>query len=205
MKLAKNYYNCSNVPLLCGDDDKQILDICPPPALHIFLGLMNKIYEAVAEKHPEVAEAWTSAAHVAKHTKYGFAGRHCRQLLSKRAAIRDHSNTYFELLEKFNTTINGCFKKDLSANFQYEINDFCKHWIEAGLPATPKLHILKYHVAEFCNVKQQGLARYTEQSIEAVHHDFTGTWDRYKVSNNHPRFTDNLLRAVVAYNSSHID
>lgn len=166
---------------------------------------MNKIYEAVAEKHPEVAEAWTSAAHVAKHTKYGFAGRHCRQLLSKRAAIRDHSNTYFELLEKFNTTINGCFKKDLSANFQYEINDFCKHWIEAGLPATPKLHILKYHVAEFCNVKQQGLARYTEQSIEAVHHDFTGTWDRYKVSNNHPRFTDNLLRAVVAYNSSHID
>lgn len=84
------------------------------------------------------------------------------------------------------------------------IQTFCDRWAAAGLPITPKLHILKFYVSEFCEVLQEGLANYSEQTTEAIHKDFDNIWQNYKRPENHEHYASKLVSAVVAYISDHI-
>lgn len=36
---ARHYFNCVHAPLIHGDDQTLILDVCPPPSLHLLLGM----------------------------------------------------------------------------------------------------------------------------------------------------------------------
>lgn len=44
-KKAKNYCNCIYEPLFTGDDNTVILDVIPPPELHLMLGVVNTIFD----------------------------------------------------------------------------------------------------------------------------------------------------------------
>ena len=41
----------------------------------------------------------------------------------------------------------------------------------------------------------------TEQQFEAVHHNFTTSWDRYKVGKDHKGFGDALLNCIMSYDA----
>jgi len=76
---------------------------------------------------------------------------------------------------------------------------------DLGINITPKIHAVIHHIPEFCEMKQRGLGPWSEQSSEAAHHDFTQTWNRYKVkSYEHPEFPSRILRAISTYNGSHL-
>lgn len=201
---AKDYTNCVNPPLLSGNDDTTVISRCPPPSLHIFLGLMNAIYNAVSSKHPNISSVWANAANATRHEQFGFAGRHCRSLLQKRGVLKEKARPYFSILESLNFVIDFCFGTYLKPNFSSHINEFCAKWTAAGLPTTPKFHIIKFHVEQFCRHQMLGLARFTEQTIESMHQDFDQTWANYKVPEIHVHYEQKICDAVVAYNSSHI-
>ena len=73
-----------------------------------------------------------------------------------------------------------------------------------GINITPKVHVVFAHVGEFCSRKNAGLAKYSEQASESVHHDFKVTWERYKYNMSHPDYAKQLRTCVVKYNSEHI-
>lgn len=204
-KHAKEFFNCVNIPLLSGDDNTKVLDVCPPPSLHLFLGLMNCIYDNIAKKNPSVAESWAKAANSTRHAQFGFAGRHCRALLSKHLILHEAGFKEYSLMMQYlDSVVEKCFGMELIDGYRQSIDDFCESWSALKLPETPKFHIMKFHVAEFCFAVNEGLGRYSEQTIEAIHHDFAKTWMNHKVPETHKHYQQNILKAVVTYNSSHI-
>lgn len=201
---ARDYFNCVNPPLLYGDDATTIISHCPPPPLHVFLGLMNSLYNAVSSENPEIAHSWATAAGATRHDQFGFAGRHCREMLKKRSILKNNCERYFVVLEALSEVVGACFGSGLEPNYRSKIDEFCAKWMNVGLPATPKLHMVKFHIPEYCEEKQEGLARFSEQTTESIHQDFYVTWQNYKVPQSSQLYNAKLLNAVVAYNSSHV-
>jgi len=80
----KNYYNCSNEPLLIGEHDLStpVLNIVPPPALHIKLGIVNKLYSELLKLFPRLDE-WPQSLYITKEKYHGhtFEGNECNRLL----------------------------------------------------------------------------------------------------------------------------
>ena len=61
------------------------------------------------------------------------------------------------------------------------------------------------NVEEFCSETGMGLGPWSEQTSEALHHDFNRMWENFKIKNmEHPLYNKNLLRAVSMYNSQHL-
>lgn len=87
-KLAKKYFNCIQQPLLCGASNDEIIFICPPPALHITLGVINAIFKKVESLDADVAERWAKTSNSTRHSQYGFTGRNCHKLIEHRAILR---------------------------------------------------------------------------------------------------------------------
>ena len=54
-KFAQFYTNCVNLPLLTGDGNTLILDICVPPELHLMQGIVKHLYGNIANEWPGVA------------------------------------------------------------------------------------------------------------------------------------------------------
>ena len=87
--------------------------------------------------------------------------------------------------------------------------------------------MIERHVMDFLDLKGEsaGLGFYSEQAMEAVHHDFKVTvllsyycyflflifyfdfkmfWEKVKVDPDHPEFGEHLKTAVSAYNAKHL-
>ena len=52
--------------------------------------------------------------------------------------------------------------------------------------------------------QQAGLGFWSEQSMEAGHHDFKIEWEKVKVSPNHDAYGERLFQTVVRYAGKHI-
>ena len=62
-----------------------------------------------------------------------------------------------------------------------------------------------HHLSEYLEMDGMGCGLLSEHTGESLHSDFQNLWLNYKVKDiESPSFGKNLLRAVVAYNSSHI-
>lgn len=86
-KLAKLYYNCVNEPLLSGPPSEKIINLCPPPSLHITLGVVNAIYKNVESIDVVTANEWVKISSCQRHSKFGFTGRNCQKLLTNRHCL----------------------------------------------------------------------------------------------------------------------
>lgn len=86
-KHARNFFNCIKEPLLCGTSSDEIIELCPPPVLHITLGIINAIYKSVESIDSEVAELWVTRSNSTRHSKYGFTGRNCHKLIEHRSIL----------------------------------------------------------------------------------------------------------------------
>ena len=67
-----------------------------------------------------------------------------------------------------------------------------------------QVHIVFFHVKEFCNISRKGLGYFSEQASESVHYDFNAWWEKFKVHSTHPDFGSRLLNAVSRYNAQHL-
>ena len=207
---AKQYGNVVHIPLLQGDLDDLIINLLPPPELHLLIGPFNTIFKSMESNFPEIAAAWTKHCCVEKEAFHGghFNGNSSKRLLNKLDFLRSISPIgclkYIQCFDSFKTVIHSCYGYSLDENFKDHINEFKVAYMDISIPVTPKVHAIWYHIPEFCSAVNEGLARWSEQASETVHADFKQTWKKYSVSICHPAYSSRLLSAVQEYNASHL-
>ena len=208
---AKNYKNCVNLPLIPGEDEEFLLDLVPPPELHIMLGVVNKLLDELNTLWGNNrAYAWSHAKLICRENYHGgtLEGNACVKLLQKAPElVRDlpnHLKDFAWALNAFDLVRKSCFGQELHPDYKEKISKFQERYIALNISVTPKLHVLFSHVPEFCQKVGKGLGSFSEQASESVHSDFNLTWQRYRRQMNHPQYQDCFLRAVVDYNSFHV-
>ena len=212
MKNAKIFNNCINPPVIsASDNNTKILDIIPPPELHLVLGVVNTVMDDLlknCEVHAIKYAKSCDAEREITHGGAGFKGGSCKKLLKGVNYLRSFNcftcTKYVDVLQKFNDVVDDCFSMELKSSYTFSIKEFKKSYLGANLPVTPKVHAVFYHVEDFCKEKKKGLGFYCEQAVEPVHHDFDCTWSKHRVSENHHLFQEKLYDAVIDYNSNHL-
>ena len=207
--LAKNYTNVVHFPILKGESTDRVIDLLPPPELHLLIGPVNTLFKAM-EKEWTDAMKWPKACHVERDVIHGgsFNGNSCHKLLSHVNVLRSicplQAVKYVECFQSFAKVVHSCYGNNLDQDFCNYIQDFKKSYLSLGISVTPKVHCVFHHIIDFCSTVNTGLGRYSEQTVEAVHSDFRHTWMKYKVGENHPHYAAHLLKAVCEYNSQHL-
>lgn len=215
-KKAKNFNNCINIPIFKNKDgnlisDTLIMDIIPPPELHMMLGSVDTIFKKMMIEFPEESAQWAKMCNVERKIICGqpaFEGNACKKILNNVDKLRSICSLgclkFVSAFDSLKKVVNSCFGMKLDAQFCYYIDEFKNNFERLDIPVTTKLHIIFTHLKQFCLKYNRALGYFSEQVIESVHHDFNVTWSRFKVPKIHPNFTKNLLRAVCVYNTEHI-
>ena len=206
---APKYKSCVNEPLIPGKDTDEILDLIPPPSLHLLLGVANTLLDKLQEKWDQ-AYTWAESHGITRKNYHGgkMEGHQCEELLKKahileRDLPRCHVKYACAML-RFYDVVQACFREELQPDFLIVIQRFRKSYESLGINITPKVHAVFEHVGEFCKRKNEGLAKYAEQASESVHHDFKTEWERFKYDMSHSMYPERLRSCVVTYNSKHL-
>jgi hypothetical protein len=208
---AKNSKNVVHRPLFHQlDATKKVLDLFPPPELHLLTGPVNFLLQNLHSAWPE-CDTWIQQCHVSREAQHGgtFTGNSCRILLrsvDSMAALGPVSCLpYVVALRSLSAVVSSCYGEQLDADFLDAIQRFRVAYLDLGISITPKVHAVLHHVADFCSARGRGLGLWTEQAVEAAHHDFRSLWKNFQVrDSSHPAYEKQLLRAVQVYNSQHL-
>jgi hypothetical protein len=203
------FFNCDGYPLLT-DSDNTLLEKCPPPELHIMLGLVNHLYDSFEAEWPEV-DQWALGLGISKRRQPGlsFAGNHCRLLLTHIDALKNlrpprRLYKYVDAFEKFNNVVSDCFSHSLAQDYKVKIRQFEIVYRCLGISEIVKAHILFWHVPEFLDPKNHGLALYSEQCAESIHFAYWAVWEKYKVDSKNPGYGNQMLCAVLDFNGKNV-
>ena len=157
-------------------------------------------------------DQWPAYHHI-KEVGYhggGFTGGDCRKLLKNVDSLEQvfcpiPIIPYVKVLRLLNDVVNCCFSKELCPLYEMKISKFSQAFMELGISTTPKIHILIYHVPQFCKSKGEALGIYSEQASESVHSIFEKFWQRRKVTDfKNPNYSSALYDTIVEFNSFHI-
>lgn len=210
-KKANNYKNSIHPPIFTGDDNDLVLDVIPPPQLHLLLGVVNTMCKHMSSECEADILRWTKECNVSREFFNGspsFAGNSCKKLLNEVDVLRSFCCLkclkYVQCFKDFRAVVDSCFSQNLEENYEKNIFAFKKSYIALEIPVTPKVHAVFFHVLHFCRRTGKALGFFSEQSIEAVHADFKATWSKYKTANTNSTYSVNLLKAVQEYNSRHV-
>ena len=109
----------------------------------------------------------------------------------------------------------GCFSDSLNPEFRALIDayrrdfealqEYCDEVLEGvSFGVSWKAHILVCHLPQWLDKHSEGMAKYAEQTAEAIHCDFSKTYKRFKRDESHPEHGKRLLRSAVEYSSRRI-
>lgn len=160
---AKNYQSCVNAPIYTQDDtDTAVLNIIPPPELHLLLGVVNTIFNHMLKEYNVEALAWATRCHVQQQvTKKGtgFNGNGCETLLQNVDALRATCPVgclkFVQALHDFKLVVSSCFGNVLDPPYVNHIEKFKQSYLNLGVNVTPKVHAVFYHIRDFCSTNQQ--------------------------------------------------
>ena len=211
----KSYQNCEHRPVFEDSDDTLILDKCPPPQLHILLGVFNQIFKFMADVWP-AANEWPAKLCLEKEAQFGgtFNGNSCRKLLKNLHLLKNlrpprGAKHYLNILETLNKIVAGCFGSKLSESYKRDIKQFDSEYgllmDKSGQPLkkTPKVQHLIIHVPQFCQKTGIGLGVFSEQVVESMHSKFDKVWKNFSVPLGHASYGQKLFRATMRLNTSH--
>ena len=191
------------------DENVEIIDILVPPELHLLIGVVNTLCNHLIKVGPQ-AIIWPRKCYVEKEAMHGgaFNGNSCMTLMNKIDLLRSLCPLrwlrFVELFSLFKLIVKSCFGAALHPDFRRFIDDFRRAYKDSGLPVTPKLHMVFYHLPEFCDRTNGALGIWSGQASEAAHSDFKVTLLKYKVNLINSRYPERLLHAVCEYNSLHL-
>lgn len=176
----------------------------PPPELHLYLGVINGLFNNMAKEFESTALSWAKACNVERQVTFGFNGNNCKQLLKKLDVLSsicpEECQKYVKVFTDFRIVVNACFSKTLNPEFANFIDNFKRSYLALGISVTPKVHCIFIHVKEFCEKHQVGLGIFSEQAFESVHFEFKTIWSKYAVKVGHPVYAKKLLRAICEFN-----
>jgi hypothetical protein len=210
-KDAKHYKSCVNEPLFDQPGDTLMIELMPPPELHLMLGIVNRIYDALNEvAGANQAYEWGEKHNIirSQHRGGGLEGNQCKLLLEKSEALLidlpAHLKKYAQALIYFNKVRKSTFGKILGYDFKQDIEAFRVSYMALGINITPKTHIVLSHVGPYCERKGMGLGSVSEQAVESSHFEFKRVFSRVNVSENHSEFPTHLLKALNIFNSKNL-
>jgi hypothetical protein len=211
LRTAKDFFNCVHSPLLSGDDSLTLLELIPPPELHLLLGVANKLLDELNAKWGEdQGYQWAKDKGIVRVSWRGgsMEGNQSKKFLEKTEdlynVLPDALKPFAVAAKAFNKVRVACFGMNLEANYSDAIEEFRQCYLELDISVTPKVHCVFQHVREFCYIVETGLGQYSEQASESVHADWAPTYQRYQRPMDHNEYPEKLLAAVVKYNSNHI-
>ena len=170
-----------------------------PPELHLYTGIINHIIDKLnIDWGKNVFENWLLANGLEKG-EFSYNGPDCtkflKELLPKlREIIPLNLWKYIVVFDAFIVVKDSCFSHSLHPDLRKIIKNFETVYLSTGMSMFPKLHILCCHVPDFCEREGIGMALFSEQASESVHHYFKSVEKRYP---------DKLYEAVLKYNSLH--
>ena len=226
LKMAKNYKNCTEMPLFEDkdedgnyvDSDVLTMHIIPPGELHLHLGL-NHIYNELKKIWPD-ADKWAAQCHVFVEGQYQqFNGPGCNTLLKDKSLTTlesmlpkdEHLMGFARALRALSKVVTNCFGYAASPSVKEDIEAFRELYLKLNITVTPKFHIIFEHVYQYLehkaalNGKWAGLAVETEQPFEAAHHDFSKRYRLFKLHRDNKGYKGSLHRAMCCYNSLNVD
>lgn len=71
IKQAKNFGNVVHLPILKGNPNDRVIDVLPPPELHLLLGPFNTIFKAIYMDWPGAITCWARKCHVERKALHG--------------------------------------------------------------------------------------------------------------------------------------
>ena len=165
--------------------------------------------------------AWCRKNYIRRRGYHGgqFDGNNAKKILEK---IDDLSSScpptcqpLIDLLRAFHPIVSGCFGQSLDPSYHELIRNFSDQFgvtqnlineMEGDfkLNVTWKVHILIVHLPEFLDLTGCGMARFSEQCGESVHHQMKATMARFCVSEENPRHGERLKRAVVEFSTERL-
>ena len=212
--LPRDYMCCQNEPLLPGPDGREILDILPPPELHLMTGISFHIFKGIAsEMGEDLAYKWVQKYVGKVDSSMGFKGKQARTFLKKADEMSRCRSPkfprklmkYIRVLQKFDKVVSSCFGKNLKDEYKENIRMFRIAFMGLKLSVTPKVHCVFRHVQEFCERRGCGLGVFSEQVVENAHHDFFKIEQRYPTNlETDPQCPQKLLKRVCRYNGLHL-
>ena len=216
----KEFENCANLPLLTddyeADRDKEILDLCPPPGLHIMLGIVNQQVKILEKVIPNLVEEWVAYSQAKRVAYHGgiFEGNACKALVDKVDFLEmlvvngptEHNAlamSIIRVLRSFGKMRHSCYSKTLQPSYETDIDNYATaienvvddHDVSLIL----KNHIAKFHVKTWCSRNGIGLGSRSEQTGEASHKRFVKIWQRIKTTGL--PFGKKLLKTACVLNS----
>lgn len=217
----KYHKSCVAQPLHMFPPDEDVIEIVPPPELHIMLGVVNWLYD-ILENHFDGAEKWYRQYHISKSPYHGnkFEGNGCHRLLQE-----DSLEYLFNMLQQGGMDANSlsfrvhtamcafrvlrhcCFSNILHQNYDDAIETFKISVSKLGRNRIPpKIHCITAHLSDWLQFTEQGLGTFSEQSLESIHYDFKLLWITcYQIrSLDNPNYLTKLLRCVVRFNARNI-
>ena len=208
---AKKYGNVIHTSIVKGrSPDSLLIEVIPPPELHLLTGPVNTLYKAMEKLWPNASQ-WLVACHVQRVAYHGgnFTGNSARTLLKNvdrlQAMCPLQILPYVAPLRSLDAVVSACYGAQLRPEYTHAIRRFQNDFLDLGINISPKIHAIFFHVPEFCQMVGKGLGSYSEQASESVHHDFQKIWENYKIQDqDHPRYGEQLLKAVTTYNSRHL-
>ena len=162
-KNAKNFGNAIHPSMVTADKETPILLIVPPPELHLLIGPVNTLYDALNKEWPE-SERWLKICNVKKTEYHGgsFVGNESRKLLKRCKDLNElcpsELQSYVQTFKAFDEVVDACYSRELKSNYKDKIGEFKKNYLNLGINVTPKVHAVMYRVEEFCEIKGMGLS-----------------------------------------------
>ena len=213
--LASDFFNCHEKPILPHEDDTEVLNVIPPPELHLMLGAVNHLFQGM-KRVWELADLWPEQLSIKPapyHGGHNFNGPACHKLLQNvdQLEVIAQRRSSFEVqpfvqaFRDFKAVVHSCFGNELSQDYATQIEQFKKSCINLPITITPKLHIIFQHIPEFIERNKVALGIFSEQALESAHSDYQSFWEtRFKRQLFHPEYCEQLLKSVVEYNSKHL-
>lgn len=208
----KQYYNCSNEPLLMShlNTTTSVLTIVPPPVLHIKLGIVNKLYTELLKLFPNLDD-WPKSLYIMKENYHGqtFEGNECNRLLTNldmlSNMIPDNLMPFHQCFVAFRDAMEACFHSTLDETYQQKITHFAAYYRALNISTTSKVHIMIRHVPEFIREHGKPLGQFSEQVVESCHAKFDKLFNSYRIKDtNHPNYLNKLYRAIMHFNAYHL-
>ena len=168
------------MPIIKESPATEIIDVIPPPELHLLLGVVNKIFDKLQALYKKADLSWAKECGVSNVVTYGqrgFDGNGCNMLLKNVDRLRNPSYNigcvpFADCLSKFRGVVDSCFGTKLKENYVPMIAEFRSSFLSLDINVTLKIHAVFWHIEYFCNVKKKALGYYSEQAMESAHDFF---------------------------------
>ena len=193
--------------------------------LHLHLGITKYLIDRLKDKWEEVDD-WLEEIGIPRNEfgKFDLNGNHCKTILDcadqlwtkSQTCLKYEVQSLVEALRAFGRVVHSCFGNTLEEGWETQIQGFQKAWegladyYDSFFPEDPKIsytekvHVLIFHVPQFCKKYPTGLGVFSEQAGESLHGRFRKHRENYDNAPKHMVGEDPDLWATADFNAKQL-